>query len=254
MSGGDGVSQPGWLAPTLASLPGAPRSVLNRLAEERYRAVQLDATQPGMRPRELDQSARRDLLATLRRKELAPAGIDLWIPPGHFNDPATMDRAIDATCEAIQLAHDLGGCPISLTLPDVEAPAADEVIAILGAEATRFAVDLADHQTEESGSPEEWVGLGIDPAAVIAAGHDPAKLVMAAGDRLRAARLCDLTETGLRGPVGLPAGRLDVLAYRVALDITGFRGPVVLDCRQWAQPWEGLYASRRLWEQLSVQP
>ena len=38
--------------------------------------VQLSAAQAGLRPRELDRSARRDLLATLRRRELAVAGID----------------------------------------------------------------------------------------------------------------------------------------------------------------------------------
>ena len=91
------------LAPTLGPLAEllAPRSVFDRLSELGYRYVQLSAAQPGLRPRELDKSARRDLLATLRRREMSPAGVDLWIPPDHFLASATVDRAAEAVVEAI---------------------------------------------------------------------------------------------------------------------------------------------------------
>lgn len=73
-----------------------------------FRAVQLDATAAGLRPRDLDRSARRDLAATLRRAELTCAGIDLLIPPQHFTDPTHADRAAEALFAAIDLAADLG--------------------------------------------------------------------------------------------------------------------------------------------------
>src|SRR5690606_35381914 len=109
------------LAPTLAALPGEPRRSIDRLHELGFRFIQLSATHPGLRPRELDQSARRDLLATLRRRERSPAGVDLWIPPEHFADAAQVDRAVAAAIAAIELAADLGRVPLSLALPPVVA-------------------------------------------------------------------------------------------------------------------------------------
>lgn len=73
-----------------------------------FTAVQLDAAAAGVRPRELGPSARRDLVARLRRRSLRPVGLDLWIPPAHFRDPGTVDRASDAMLAAIELAADLG--------------------------------------------------------------------------------------------------------------------------------------------------
>ena len=72
------------LAPTLAPLGEQPRAALARLSKLGFRHVQLDATQPGLRPRELDRSARRHLAATLRRPEDSPIGVDLWVPASHF--------------------------------------------------------------------------------------------------------------------------------------------------------------------------
>ena len=48
------------LAPTLAALGDRPRTAIDRLAGLGFRAVQLSASQPGLRPRELDRSGRRD--------------------------------------------------------------------------------------------------------------------------------------------------------------------------------------------------
>jgi len=62
------------LAPTLADLGGSPRAMLTLLHDRGFRAVQFSALTPDLRPRELDQSARRDVLATLRRNELQLGG------------------------------------------------------------------------------------------------------------------------------------------------------------------------------------
>ena len=71
------------LAPTISDLDAAPRRAISQLSDAGFRAAQLSASQPGLRPRELDQSGRRDLLATLRRREVSASGIDAWIPPEH---------------------------------------------------------------------------------------------------------------------------------------------------------------------------
>ncbi|MFM9144330.1 MAG: hypothetical protein ACKORL_02915 [Phycisphaerales bacterium] len=79
------------LAATVAPL-GDPASAFAWLSAAGIRGAQLSATQPGMRPRELGESARRDLRATLVRLELVASGIDAWIPTSHFTDPATVER------------------------------------------------------------------------------------------------------------------------------------------------------------------
>jgi sugar phosphate isomerase/epimerase len=232
------------LAPTLAALPEPPRRALDRLQASGYRAVQLSATQPGLRPRELDRSARRDLAATLRRRELAVAGIDAWLPAEHLRDAAHVDRAAAAVLAAIDLAGDLGGCPLSLSLADDIDGAVLDALVVRAADR---AVALANHAVPPP--PLAGVALGIDPAAWLADGGDPVARVVAAGAQVASARLVDLRATGLRGPIGAGAdARLDVVAYRAALDVAGYRRPVVVDMRQWSDAWAGLEQTRGVWD------
>ncbi len=225
------------------------RAALDRLSAAGFRFVQLSATQAGLRPRELDQSARRDLLATLRRRELTLAGLDVWIPPAHFSDPLHCDRAVAAVNLAIELAADLGRCPISFSLPNREGGAAPEsplpaVIQSIAAHAQRFGVELADHAFPVNQN-ESGVGLGIDPAAWLSHGADPASVANLGN--ILSARLCDLLTSGMRGPIGGRDGRLDTLAYKVALSIGGYARSVVLDARQWIDPWKGISQSQTEW-------
>ncbi len=245
--------QPLPLAATLSSLGGDPRRALGRLRAIGFKYVQLDAAQPGMRPRELDHSARRDLLATLRRHELQPAGLDLWIPPEHFTDPAHIDRAVAAAIKAVEFAADLCRVPLSMTLPAPSGDGAGEseqAVDLVIAEANRRGVPLADHLVFSGANwprePGEFFGLGIDPAAWLSNGCDPAQAVIANASAIRAARLCDLTTAGTRVSIGTPGGRLDVTAYQAALSVAEV-GAVVVDARQWNDPWKGLEQSQAAW-------
>lgn len=229
------------LAPTLGAFPSPPRPAFERLAAMGFRHVQLSASQDGLRPRELDRSARRDLLATMRRHELSVGGIDIWIPAAHFLDVARIDRAVALVGEAIGLAEDLGRCPVSCTLPGQEAGV--QVLEALVAAAEQRGVRLADHALP----PSDAADVGIDPAACLAVGTDPAAAILRAGSRVASVRLSDLLATGLRGPIGGPDGRLDVTAYRVAIDVAGYTRAVVVDARQWTDPWAGLAQTRETW-------
>ncbi len=148
------------LAPTLGPLGDQPRAALDRLAAMGFRYVQLSATQSGLRPRDLDRSARRDLLVRLRRLEMQVSGLDLWIPPAHFLDPALVDRAVDAVRAALELAGDLQRCPISLELPR---PLDDEslgpVIETIAELALRVGVELADHAAPDATADQLAGGL-----------------------------------------------------------------------------------------------
>ena len=207
-----------------------------------FRFVQLSASQPGFRPRELDQSSRRDLLASLRRSELTISGLDLWIPVADYSDSARVDRAIESTLSAIRLAADLGRLALSLVLPDDA-----KVVSAIAARASHDGIELADHRAPAGNY--DGVGAGIDPAAWLAQNLDPAAAVASNSKRLVSARLCDLLTSGLRGPIGdRQEGRLDVPGYRVALDVAGYLRPVVVDARQWRDVGQGLRQTRLEWE------
>ena len=238
---------------TVAPL-GAPADAVAWVAAQGIRGIQWSATQAGMRPRELGESARRDIRALLARHELGCSGIDAMVPPAHLVDPQHAERAIDAIRAACELAADLGRAPVTVQLPDLppEADARagrarDEAIAAIVAAAERTGVAVAD-LGGAVGAPWPPVGVAIDPAAVLAGGGDPSAEAMRAGRRLRAARIVDLHRTGMRAPVGVGgASRLDPLAYRVALETAGFDGLPVIDCRQWDDPRGGVVDSLASW-------
>jgi sugar phosphate isomerase/epimerase len=229
------------LAPLMPAAGLSPRQALERLAAVGFGHIQFSASQPGLRPRELDASARRDLLALLRRHELAPSGIDAWIPLAHFDESASVDRAVAATHGAIDLAADLGRIPVSLILPEAAEP-----LQSIMAHAQHHGVPLADHAMPIVA--REGVGIGIDPAACLANASDPATIVTQYSGRITSARLNDLLRTGQRGPPGDSAGgRLDVTAFKIALSIARHRQPIIIDARQWSDPWAGIQAASHIW-------
>jgi len=222
-----------------------------------YRGVQWPATQPTLRPRDFDAGALRGLKSELKRLELTCSGLDVWIPPGHFLDPALLDRAVAALDAAIAFAAGVaevtGDRPVVCTLFPSKAErknsgrsgeALDEAVTALAALAEREGIAIADHAVD----PAAGIGFGVDPAACLASGVDPVARVLAAGNDLCSARLVDLFRSGLRGPVGESGeSRLDVSAYRATLDIVGFRRAVVVDARQWREPLSGLTKSLERW-------
>lgn len=229
-----------------------PRKAIEWVAtiapENHVRWIQLDATLAGIRPRELDRSARRDLAASLRRSGLGLSGVDLFIPPKHFEDASTLERALSAVSAACELVDELARLVdarrvVSVVLPrtakregsaiggDPAATTGTQQIenewthAIVGA--ITSGVRLADHALGE-GPRIEGVSVGVDPAMAMLAGLDVMKVVGGAGDRIAGARLSDASELG-RVVVG--KGNLDVLAYLVSLHVARYSSPVVLDLR-----------------------
>lgn len=239
------------LAPLITAAGPDPRLAINSIAQAGFRHIQLNAVQPGLRPRELDQTGRRDLLAVMRRREITPSGMDFWIPTEHFLENEHVQRAVDATIAAIVLASDLGQLPVSMILPANEQ--AGEVRDAIIAAAQQCGVPIADHTAPPSELMlPEPLGIGIDPAAWLGQGEDPATAVTGHAGRLVSARICDLNSTGMRCPVGQPGGRLDVAAYAVALSVAAYQRPVVIDSRQWPQPWDGVQRTAEAWAALAA--
>ena len=220
------------LSVSLSGLDGATnaRDALVGLSSRGVRCVQLDTTAKGMRGRELDRSARRDLGGVLRRHGLSLSGLDLWIPKEHFVEGAHIDRAVAGVNDAIDLAADLasivgGGDPaqVSLTLPE---GVSDEVMNAISQRAVERGVTLADHCWPRR--DDGRVSIGLDPASVLGAGDDPVEAAGRLGSRVASARLSDLSADGRVAP---GKGRLDVEAYIASLLALGYPGWMVLDLR-----------------------
>jgi sugar phosphate isomerase/epimerase len=239
------------LAPALPAGGEALRAAVEVARGAECRAITLSAGHAGLRPRELDRSARREIAALLRRNGLGLGGVDALLPAAHFERGEHQERAVDAAVAAIALAGELaallpgaGAGVVSVVLPD--APAAD-VVATLAGEAERWGVRVADLawrakplEREASGR----IGVGIDPAAVFMGGGDPVMEAARAGAGLVSARLSDVSAGG-RTAAG--SGRLDLLAYRAALAAAGYAGLVVLDVRQCPEPMAALRRGAERW-------
>ena len=230
------------------------RRTLARFAELGIPAAQLSATQPGLRPRDLDRPARRDLAATLRRLDLRPAGLDLWIPPEHYGSATHADRAIEAARAAIELARELDRIPISLQWPH-EGDAATAFTASGRDQLLEAAADhrvrLIDHHpaAASSATTSDLDDVGLDPPLHLARGDDPVNAAEQAASRLAAVRLCTLNSNAVRGPLhGGSMDRFDLERLREFLRDIEFTGGLIIDARQWTDPWTGLTLTRNAWE------
>lgn len=219
----------------------APRGRIEWAKSLGARGVHLDGALAGLRPRELDRSARRDLASLFRRLDLAFTGLDLWIPPHHFFDSQHVDRAIAAVRGACDLAAELGtllgaaAIPVvSLELPEKLHP--DAQLAVLGAD---LPVPLADHRRPYEARGPRLVP-GLDAATALLAGADPAAELARLAGKQPSARLADADSAG-RCPVG--AGRLRIADFKIACAAAGARA-VILDLRGLDSP--GPSATRAL--------
>jgi len=221
------------------------RSAFTYFAQLGYQYIHLDASHPELRPRTLDRSARRDLASLLRQVRLQFAGLDLWIPPEHFADARHADRAVEAVQSACDLAADLARLHLGQGLPPVciqflGQPKAREslhgIASQLATYANRVGVLLADHAWPVTPSQEstasnkltDALAVGIDPATILMGGGDPATEVLSSTAKIASARLSDANNYE-RVTVG--TGRIDLLAYEVALHTSGFSKPLVVDLR-----------------------
>jgi sugar phosphate isomerase/epimerase len=246
------------LAPTLrpwvtqGQLP--IKQALMQLSKLGFHAVQLDATLSGIRPRELDQRSRKDLLAVLTRSSMQLSGLDCFIPRKDFTSPEHIDRAVSAALACIELAADLGRVPVSLALP-VHKASDDVKTAILTA-ADAQGVMLAIHAEDQMEALVEWIntvnqpvlGMSMDPASIIASDDDPVQLAQQHGKFISVGRLADYRQdTHLRCSVG--DGALDVMNYRLMLDMApNRRGAVILDLRGLEYPQQAAVDGIQAWD------
>lgn len=237
------------IAPLAADTPAlGVREAIAWLSEIGLRGAQLSATDPATRARELSASARRDLRATLARHELVCAGLDFFIPAAHYTDPANITRAFDALSGAIGLAADLGGGSVTAAIP---ADVAHDFRAAIGVEASRRGVMVLVPMGATPAELDAPFAASVDCATVLGESGRPEDVIARLGPRLGGVRLVDLLRSGLRGPILEPGeSRLDALAVRMAMEVSGFNGMALLDARQWQEPRRGIADSAARWTQL----
>lgn len=213
------------------------RRVIDRCASMGVRALALSCNAPGLRPRELGRTARRDVIASLKRADLACAGVDLFVPPKHLADPRHSARAVEAYREAIAFASDIAELTgtrkvLTTTLPRGEA----SVLAIedLAGHADRLGVTIADLAWPPMDDAPASVAPALDPAVALRSVDDVASLAAKHAKSLAGARLSDADDAA-RVPVG--DGRLDAFSYLLSLHAGGYDGPVVIDVRGLKDPW-----------------
>lgn len=240
------------ITPLIPAGGAAIKRTIDQIANRDIHCIHLSAATKGLRPRELDKSARRDLLATLTRKSIMLSSIDLLIPNEHWNDNKQVDRALSSTISAIHLAADLGRVPLSINLPIdlITNEIKHELITAADGHSTPLAIHIAD----QSESLHPWlknldhpmIGASIDPAIQLQIKNDPVNILSNFANHLFLARLDDLAISGQRCNIG--SGRLDLLAYKIALGTLEKLKAIVLELRELPDPTEGLNIGIELWE------
>jgi len=236
----------------LAQSP-SPKAAIEEIHALGVRGITLDASLPDFRPRTLGRSARRDLAASLRRRELEFTGLDLWIPPEHYADPTNAPRAIDALNQAAEMSSELATLVSGRSKPVVSVVLPIEINpterAAIAANAQRVGAIIADHHPEPP-PHGAGIGIGIDPVMVLMTGNSPGKAVTHAGKNLASVRLSDLSAMG-RCVVGAPGSKLDLRGYAGAL-IVARQEWITLDLREMPEPKVAVERARQAWLEASA--
>jgi sugar phosphate isomerase/epimerase len=195
-------------------------------------ALHLDATLPGIRPRELDRSARRDLLAIVKRHNVSLTGCDLFIPPTHFTSPQHQQRAADAVRQAIGLAAELRSLGAAAAMVCIETAASVAKPNDPTVDPAALLTDLAAHARDhgvtlcDCTSDSSPLARGLDLAAVLARNEDPAAAILT--HKPACLRLADWNG---RARVPFGDGRADATSIAAATSVATPDAMGILDFR-----------------------
>ena len=206
-------------------------------------AVTVWAAEPGMRPRSLSRSARRDVAARLRRAGVRCVGVELWVPRQHFDEPGRVDGAVEALVSCVSFATELaeltdGSAALHTSLPMSDGwlhPAASTVVdAALG-----DGVAVIDHGELGVSDAGENAGVraGVDAAACVLRGEDPGDVVLANASRVASVRVGDAVGNAR---VRLGRGELDLTGLVIAWSPVASKPGLVIDLRGVDSPAERL--------------
>lgn len=216
--------------------------------------VQLSAALKGIRPRELDTSARKDLRALMVRRGMMVSGIDLLIPDEDWVDSGKVDRALSAVNAAHVLAGDMGRVPLVINLPvgEVAEEIKEELVALADGRSVPLVVQVGEQAAELLAWVKQvdhpMVGVAVDPARQLQMKKNVVGTVSEFGDYLMVGRADDVGSDGMRCTLG--NGRLDVLAYQVSLSQCSKLKSVVMELRELSDPIASMHDGHGAWNQM----
>jgi len=224
----------------LASLRLPFRQALDAAAASGVEAVEIDAR--GMLPpQEISRTGLRELRKMLEDRRLRVAAVSLRTRRGYAT-PEDLDRRVEATKAAMELAYGLGASVVVNALgrvPPDDAPERRllrEVLDDLGRHGNRVGAILAAETGSESGPelarllaalPEGCMGVDLNPGRLLAGGFSPLEAVAELGRWICHVHVSDARRgpiAGLGEPVALGQGDADFPALLAALDEHHYRG------------------------------
>lgn len=215
--------------------------------------VELDA-RGDFNPRDLSQTGRRQLRKLLDDFELRVAAVGFRTRRG-FDVPDELERRIEATKAALQLAYDLGASLVVNQVGRVpeksEGPAWGllvEALSDLGAYGQRVGALLAAETGSESGGdlrrliealPLGSLAVTLNPGNLIVNGFSPLEAIAALGPHVQYVQAKDGVRDLARGrgmEVELGRGSADFAALLGALEEHGYRGYWTIERESAADP------------------
>lgn len=225
----------------LASTGLQLRAALDAAAAAGAEAVVFPLSSP-LRPEEITRTAVREIRKLLEDRRLRVSAVHFPTRYGYEN-PIQLDRRIDATKQAMEVAYALGTHLVINRLGDI--PDDDdtgtwtifrEVLLSLARHGERTGATLVAETGSESGAelarlferlPEGAFGANLHLANLAVHGHDPLETIAAVGDRILHVHATDAARrsggrSGRQVPLG--QGDLDFPAILGALEEYNYRG------------------------------
>lgn len=218
-------------------------------------AVEIDARQE-IRPAEMSRTAVRDLRKLLDDLRLRVAALSFFTRRG-YDVLDELDRRVEATKQAMQLAYSLGSSVVinhvGRVPADADRPQWDllvQVLADLGLYGQRAGTQLAAQTGSNDGQalarliaalPPGSLGVNLDPAALVIQGHSPEQTVADVGAEILHVHVRDAVRDGGGGQgqeVPLGRGSVDFPAVIGALEERGYRGYFTVVRRSTENPEE----------------
>ncbi|MCE9555624.1 MAG: sugar phosphate isomerase/epimerase [Planctomycetes bacterium] len=215
-------------------------------------AIEIDARSE-LRPKELSQTAVRQLRKLLSDANLRVAAIAFHTRRG-YDALEELDRRVDATRDAMQMAAQLGA-PVVVnrvgTVPEDQQSrgwmSLVEVLTDLGRTGERLGVRLAAQTGAESGPrlatllgalPESTIAVTFDPAALLLGGFSIEEALAALGPSVGHVYATDAKRDSAGRVVETPMGRgaVDYPALLGGLQEYDYRGALSLGCRGASHP------------------